>query len=61
MSLRGLISRFMYARSREERAEEAGKIISKRLKELLERADGELNRADHPTGLGNSTNEDVSH
>ena len=35
MSLRSLLSRLRYARSRHERPEEAGLIISRRLKDLL--------------------------
>ena len=42
MSLRSLLSKLKYPRPHQERSEETGLIISKRLKDLLASADGEL-------------------
>jgi hypothetical protein len=50
MSLRSLLSSLKYPRSQQECSEEAGLIISKRLKDLLASADGELETtAQQPT------------
>lgn len=51
MSLRSLLSSLKYPRSRQECSEDAGLIISKRLKDLLVSADGQLNTAQQPTGV----------
>ena len=48
MSLRSLLSNLRYWRSQQERSEEGGLIISKRLKDLLASADGQLNTAAEP-------------
>ena len=45
MSLRSLLSDLRYPRSRHERPERAGLIISKRLQDLLANTDGQLNAA----------------
>ena len=45
MSLRSLLSKLKYLRSHQECSEETGLIISKRLKDLLASADGELKTA----------------
>lgn len=50
MSLRSLLSS-LNPRSRQECSEEAGLVISKRLKDLLASADGQLNTAQQPTGV----------
>ena len=42
MSLRSLLSKIRYSRSRQECPEEAGLIISKRLKDLLANSDENL-------------------
>ena len=52
MSLRGLFSKLTYTRSRQECSEEAGLILSKRLKDLLASSDGRLNTAaQEPTNV----------
>lgn len=45
MSVRSLLSKLKYPRSHYECSEEDGLIISKRLKDLLASADGELKAA----------------
>jgi hypothetical protein len=45
MSVRSLLSKLKYPRSHHECSEEDGLIISKRLKDLLASADGELKAA----------------
>ena len=45
MSVRSLLSKLKYPRSHQEYSEETGLIISKRLKDLLASADGELKTA----------------
>jgi hypothetical protein len=50
MSLRNLLS-LRFLRSRRECPEEAGLIISKRLKDLLANTDGELNATTNASGV----------
>jgi hypothetical protein len=51
MSLRSLLSSLKYPGSRQECSEEAGLIISKRLKDLIASADRERKTAEQPAGM----------
>ena len=60
MSLRSVLSNLRYSRSRQERPEEAGLIISKRLKDLVASTDGQLKpTANGIDGLGGSAKDSV--